>query len=413
MAKNTMAIGIAGSIIAGAAVTAALLSPLSPARAQNLFSPAAYVNDAVVTHYELQQRIRFLRLLNRLGNLREAAMDGLIDDRLRTQAAEELGINISEEQIRQGMEEFVSGTGGESAELFIEEIEGAGVDLQTFRDFVEASLLWREAARSRFGPRAQVTESEIDRAIALASNRAGARVLLSEIIIPAPEGREAEALQLAGEMSRISSDSEFASAARTYSAAASRNRGGQLDWLALGGLPSELRASILTLSPGQVSEPVELPGAVAVFRLHGIEETAAPDSETLSVEYAAYRISGPSARSQAQEIRDGVDTCDDLHGAALGQPSDVLERQTLSLADVPEDIAIELSGLDENESSAALTHRSEGEALIFLMLCERVTAQAEDVSRDEIRLQLLNRRLESHAVNYLAELRADATIIFP
>jgi len=409
-----MAIRIAGSIIAGTAVIAAILAPLSPARAQNLFSPAAHVNDAVVTQYELQQRIRFLRLLNRLGDLEEAAMDGLIDDRLRTQAAEELGMSLSDGQIREGMEEFVSGAGRESVDLFIEEIGQAGVDSQTFRDFVKAGLLWREVVRNRFGPRIQITESEIDRAIALASNRAGARVLLSEIIVPAPEGRREEARQLAEELSRIVSDGEFASAARTYSAAASRGQGGQLDWLDLGGLPPELRTSILTLSPGQVSNPVELPGAMAVFRLHAIEETAAPDSETLSVEYATYHIpGGPGALSRAQEIRNRIDTCDDLHGVARGQPPGVLERETLPLADVTEDIAIELARLDENESSARLTFRDGEEIPVFLMLCERFTARVEDVSREETRLQLLNRRLESHAGNYLAELHADATIVFP
>ncbi len=397
-----------------AAILSCLCSPGGSARAQDLLAPVARVNGAVIAQYELLQRTRFLEALGQPGDLRKAALDGLIDDRLRIQAGKTLGVSVDEEQVSAGMAEFAARF-QLSTEAFLTAMAEEGLAPEIFRDFVSAGLVWRAIVQVRFGPRVQITEAEIDRALTSSSSRGGVRVLLSEIVIPYSEDREAEARRLAGDLAKVTTSEEFASAARTYSAAPSRDQGGRIDWLPVGSLPPELRAQILTLSPGQVTPPVDRPGAIAIFLLREIEETPVPDAETLSVEYAAYHIPGArtgSALSQAAKIRNEVDTCDDLYRIAQDQPPEVLERETLPLAGIPQDIAIELARLDENEASTALT-RNGGDTLVFLMLCGRVTEQAEDASREEIRAHLVNQRLASYADSYLAELRAEADIVYP
>ena len=54
-------------------------------------------------------------------------------------------------------------------------------------------------------------------------------------------------------------------------------------------------------------------------------------------------------------------------------------RGSLPPADIPQDIAIELSKLDPGEVSTALT-RSGGETLVFLMLCARNAPGVETAS---------------------------------
>ena len=78
--------------------------------------------------------------------------------------------------------------------------------------------------------------------------------------------------------------------------------------------------------------------------------------------------------------------------------------------EIPQDVAYELAKLDRNEVSTALT-RSNGQTLVFLMLCGRTPALAEDQDRESIRLQLRAQRLQSYAEGYLAQLKADARII--
>lgn len=410
MTKQTITSLILGTTM----VLFSLISGVDRAAAQNPLSPVVYVDDAVVTQYELAQRIEFLRVLNQPGNLEEIALEALIDDRLRRKAGAMFGVEITQESVDQGIDEFAQ-RANLTGEEMITALAQEGVDSRTLHDFIEAGMIWRTIVQGRFSARSQISDTEVDRAIALAGSRGGVRVLLSEIIIGIPEGREDDARRLANEISRLTSAEEFSAAARNYSAAPSRDRGGRIDWLPIGNLPPEIRGKVLTLTPGQITEPIDLPNAIALFQMRAMEETLAPETQTLSVDYASYLIPGAGngkAQSEAAKLRASVDTCDDLYGVAYGQAPEVLEREVLPLSEVPQNVAIELAKLDENEVSTTLT-RNGGDTLVFLMLCGRVTEQVEDVSRDDIRLQLRNQRLASYADNYLAELRAEADIVFP
>lgn len=389
-----------------------LLLPIAlPSAAQNQFAPVAKVNDRVVTQYELSQRIAFLTLLRAPGVTQEATLDALINERLQLDAGAAMGIRLSDEQVQVGMEEFAA-RANLSTEEFIKAIGQGGVSGEAFRDFVRAGLVWREVVRGRFGPRAQVTEAEIDRALAQASSASGIRVLLSEIILPAAPPQAAAAQRRAADLSKITTIDAFSAAARRYSASGSRGRGGRLDWMPLSNLPPQIRSQVLGLSPGQVSAPIAIPNGIVLFQMRAIEEVEAPEEEIVAVEYAAFYIPGgrsDAALREAEKIRAEVDTCDDLYGVAKGLPEERLQVDALPVEEVPQDVAIELAKLDEGEVSTALT-RADGETLVFLMMCGRTRALIEDVSREDMRGRLVNQRLASYADSYLAQLRADATI---
>ncbi len=379
--------------------------------AQNMFAPVIRVNDSVVTAYELDQRARMLTLLRAPGDPQEVAREQLIDDRLRLQAAEAAGIVPSPEEVLDGMAEF-AGRANLSRDEFIQALEASGVSAQTFRDFVRAGLSWRLLVQSRFVGRVNLSEAEIDRALG-ASGGSSVRVLLSEIIMPAPPP-QAEAVQArAQRISQITSEAEFSAQARQFSATASRGAGGRLPWQNLEDLPPVLRPLVLALAPGEVTDPIPIPNAVALFQLRAVEETDYTPPTYSAIEYAAYYMPGgrsDATLAQTRVLASKVDRCDDLYGVAKGQPEDVLDRQTLPPADIPTDIAFELSKLDPGEVSTALT-RSNGQTLVFLMLCGRTAEVNDDVDRDQFALGLRNQRLQSLAESYLAQLRADARIV--
>ena len=388
----------------------------TPITAQNQFSPAVKVNDQVITNYEVDQRARFLTLLRAPGDPAEEALKALINDRLQSQAASAAGITATQEEVEVGMEEFAA-RAELTAEDFIKALAGGGVSAETFRDFVSAGLVWRQVVRTRFGPRASVSEAEVDRAIAQSSNKGGLRALLSEIILPANTPQTAAQSQLRAEkISKITSTAAFSAQARRYSASGSRSRGGRLDWMPLSNLPAHIRSQILALSPGQVTAPIQITNGIALFQMHSIEETQTTAPTDLALEYAALYIAGghnQAAMKEAARVKARADTCDDLYGIVKGLPEDQLQIDTLPLAQVPQDVAIELAKLDPGEVSTNLT-RSNGETLVFLMLCGRTPELGENVlSRQEVRAQLVNQRLQSYANGYLADLEADATIVYP
>ena len=398
----------------GAAIVVAAGWTATNGVAQNPFAPVAQVDEAVVTEFEIQQRSRFLQALNSPGGDRASVLEELIRDRLRLAETRQRGITLNEGALEQGLVDFAA-RANVSVEEFTTALGSVGVEPETFRDFVAVSLIWRDYIRARFGSRVQISEDEIDRAVAQVNSDSGIEVLVSEIIIPAPPNRAQAALAQAEQMAQSTTEAEFSGFARRFSATASRGRGGRLDWLPISDLPASLRPLLLALGPGEVTQPLPIPNAVALFQLRDIRETAAPAQEFAAIEYAAYYINGgrtPEALGVARQIEARVDRCDDLYGIAKGKPENVLDRGSLPPAEIPDDIAIELAKLDPGEVSTALT-RANGQTLVFLMLCGRTPALEEDqvVDRESVASELRNQRLTAFSDNLLAELAAEANIV--
>jgi peptidyl-prolyl cis-trans isomerase SurA len=169
---------------------------------------------------------------------------------------------------------------------------------------------------------------------------------------------------------------------------------------------------LLALAPGEITDPIPLPEAVAIFQLRDIEETGSMPEEFAAIEYAAFFLPGgrsEAALADAARLRARVDVCDDLYGEAVGQPEDVLQRETVTPGNLPADFAAELSKLDPGEVSTALT-RSNGQTLVFLMLCGRTAAVNEDADRAQVANSLRQARINGYAESFLEQLRADARI---
>ncbi len=401
-------------LLAPALAIIAALTPLSGTAAtpgHGLFAPVARVNDRVVTRYELEQRAKFMTLLRAPGDPMKEALKVLINERLEDDAAKAMGITATPEQIKQGMDEFAK-RAKLTGDQFVAELAKGGVDKETFRDFVRAGLLWRDVVRTRFAARVQVSDAEVDRAIAQSANANGLRVLLSEIVLPTPPEQAKPAQDLARQLSQITSFSAFSQAARQYSASRSRDQGGQLPWMPISNLPAPIRSQILSLSPGKVTAPIVLPKAIVLFQMRAIEETSAPAPKSVSVEYARYLIPGghsETALKEAARIEARADTCDDLYGLNKGRDPALLERVTQTVNQLPKDVALELAHLDAGEFSDRLT-TDNGQMLVLLMMCGRVPELPKGQSRADVRQQIANQRIGSYAAGYLAQLRADAAI---
>ncbi|MHA7874645.1 peptidylprolyl isomerase [Roseivivax sp.] len=395
----------------GAALLAAALTlPGGTAEAQNLFAPAIRVNDAVITNYEIQQRARMLEVLSAPGDPEEQAREALINDRLRIEAAARLGLTPSEEEIVEGMDEFAS-RANLSREEFIQALAQDGVAEETFRDFVRAGVAWRQVVRQRFAGRANVSADEVERALGSGGTGSNVRVLLSEIIMPAPPQERAAVRARANRIAQSQSEGEFSAFARQFSATATRQSGGRLPWQDLSELPPQLRPIVLGLAPGEVSDPLPIPNAIALFQLRGIEETGYDAPEYAAIEYAAYYLPGgrtPENLARARVIATQTDRCDDLYGIAKGQPASRLDRESAAPGDLPTDVALELSKLDPGEVSTALTRSGN---LMVLMLCGRTQEVNQDADREDLAMGIRNRRLDALSEGYLAQLKADAYIV--
>lgn len=389
-----------------------LAAPLTAA-AQGQFSPAVRINNEIVTRFELEQRILFMDVLNIPGNPEEDARNSLIEDRLKQQLIAEAGIEPPPEEVQSGIDQMAMGA-NMTGEEFLTALDRAGVSAETVRDFIAIQLAWRDYIAARFLSRARPRDNEIDRAIGQGDS-AGLQVLLSEIIIPVTPQTAAEADIVARQISDLDSYEAFSSAAIQYSAAETRRDGGRMDWMSIAQLPPAIRTLILDLTPGEVTAPITLPNAVALFQMRGIRESAPGTPRYASIDYAAYLMPGGRsavALAAAAALDEKIDTCDDLFGIARNQQPEVLERTSAKPGDIPRDVALELAKLDPGEVSTVLT-RNEGQTLVFLMLCGRTRELGEEIDREDVARALTEQRLNAFADSLLEQLRADAVIVDP
>ena len=394
-------------------VAATLIFGAQAAMAQNPFAVAVRVDDAVVTNYEIDQRARFLQVLNAQGDLRQQATEALINERLQVAAAVAVGAEASPEDIENGLEEFAE-RANLGPEQFLQQMAGEGIAPETVRDFVANGITWRNVVRARFGARAQVSEEDVDRAMELGTVLGGGiELLLAEIIIPVTPQNQANLVsELLRLREQIGGRTEvFSEAARRFSAAPTREAGGVTGWRGFNDLPEGLRDGFMSMSVGQVTEPVPLGGgqAYALFQFRGQREVEAPDLPVTAVDYVSIAIPGgrtSEALAEAERLRNAVDTCNDFNGVLPGG----FQRQTIAPGELAEDVALALRALDENEMSTSVT-RSNGGVLLALMLCDRVRAEP-DQGRDAVRQRLIGQTLDAYSTGYLEELRSEARITF-
>lgn len=369
--------------------------PLPPPIAA--IAPVIVANGAAVSDFEIDQRVAFLTALQQQGDLRTEALRALIGERLQSVEARRLGLSVTPEQIRGGMEEFAA-RAKLSLEAFLVEMDKAGVAPETFRDFVAAGLLWRAAAREKFAGRIEVTEAEVDRALGMgASAGEGRRVLLSELVIPADGSRDVVALAGRVKMA-IRTEKDFALMARQFSKAATAASGGELGWLDEAALPGPVQSALSGLRPGEVTNVLPITGGAALYLLRQ-EGAVTGDASSGApvVEYAV--LSGANSTVAAQ-----VMGCDGLFPVA--RKGAVLTSDTRPEASLPADLRGALSGMDGGEARVLPDGR-------ILVLCSRIRASGLPQAREAVRTDILNRKVALLADAWAEELRFNAFLETP
>ncbi len=399
--------GLTGLFAPGAVLAAA---------AQNPYAVVITVNGNGITSFEIDQRATLLKAIGSIGDLQKQAEEDLINDRLKENAARLLGISLTEAELSLGKDEFAK-RANLTADQMAAELGKVGVYPETFTEFVRAGLLWRKLVQAKFQSKAFVTESELDTAMALGSTSLGASVLLSELVLPYdpndPSAREQTRALLQDVRKSVHSLSDFEDAVLTYSAAPSRENAGKLDWRPVNTLPPDIGARLLTMSVGQVTEPLELNNAFVLFQLRGLRNDQTLAAKTIAYDYATLLLPGgrsPETLAQAARIKGAVDTCNDLRAQGAGLSQKAFKEQVLPVGKVPRDIARELKNLDRGEISTALTRGKSAPQLVVLMLCAR-TNKISEGDRKQLRAAMFNQRLEAFGNGYLQELKGDATII--
>ena len=375
----------------------------SKAQADFLLAAKIQVNNSVITQFELDQRAKFLGVLKFADNHSELAQTQLIEERLKQSEAQKLNISASDVEIEDALTRFAS-RANLTVKEFNKELKRIEIYPDTFRSYVETEVIWQKLVNKKFGAQSSVSNLQLQRAKSISKFEDTIQVLLTEIIIPFSTDDRSEKENLANLLKQIRSKEEFSNAAQKYSKAPTATVGGRVKWQNFDRLPGIIKPLILGLSPGQVTEPIMLTKAIALFQLRDIREIKTDRTQLELLDF----IKVKSDLKYLSFVQDNFHNCSDLEAIIGDQTEVTLTRKKLLSDEIPNTLVPVLDNLDQNESEIIV---EDGQSQLVIM-CERnnqLNSTAQTLEQDKNVLQ--SNRLKHLARSFLETLKDNARIV--
>jgi peptidyl-prolyl cis-trans isomerase SurA len=242
----------------------------------------AVVNGDVVMMSDLQEAIVLARRDSRNlpdgAELERTMLNRLVDHRLQVQEAKREKIEVTDDELRGVLEDFVKRNGGERDKIEAQ-LQAQGVTWEALRREMREQLLAQRVRSRRVVRRATVTESEVDQY--LAQNRdkfdAGLKYHAFHLAVMAepttsPAAWEGAKREIESIAAALAGGADFAELAR------SRGKdpaGGDLGWLARGELDPAFERPLLVLQKGQITDPIRSGAGYHLLKLEDREELTA------------------------------------------------------------------------------------------------------------------------------------------
>ena len=141
---------------ARAVVLALTLGLAAPAQAATI---EAVVNGQAVTDYDVTQRQKMMEVTGQSLD-RKSVLENLVEERLKIQEAERLGIQVSEEQVEAAFADIATRTRMSPSQL-TQALGQIGIDARTLKNSVRAQIAWSSVVRQRAGREARVTDQDV------------------------------------------------------------------------------------------------------------------------------------------------------------------------------------------------------------------------------------------------------------
>ena len=375
----------------------------SKAQADFLLAAKIQVNNSVITQFELDQRAKFLAVLKFADNHSELAQTQLIEERLKQSEAQKLNISASDVEIEDALTRFAS-RANLTVKEFNKELKRIEIYPDTFRSYVETEVIWQKLVNKKFGAQSSVSNLQLQRAKSISKFEDTIQVLLTEIIIPFSTDDRSEKENLANLLKQIRSKEEFSNAAQKYSKAPTATVGGRVKWQNFDRLPGIIKPLILGLSPGQVTEPIMLTKAIALFQLRDIREIKTDRTQLELLDFVKVK----SDLKYLLFVQDNFHNCSDLEAIIGDQTEVTLTRKKLLSDEIPNTLVPVLDKLDQNESEIIV---EDGQSQLVIM-CERnnpLNSTAQTLEQDKNVLQ--SNRLKHLARSFLETLKDNARIV--
>ncbi|MEO6155905.1 MAG: peptidylprolyl isomerase [Thermomonas sp.] len=413
-------------------------TPIALAQSSSSIAPvdriAAVVNEDVILRSELDRALANIRSQyadkpNQLPPpdvLERQVMERLILMRLQLSRARESGVTASDEDI----EGAVQGVAQQN-NIDIDQLRGRitqeGMSFNEFRSNLRDEIITQKLRQSFAQGRINVSEAEVDAALAIAAGAGSQQFHLAHILVNAPDGATAEQLAIAekkiegvkglidkGEMT-------FSAAAVRYSDSPNALEGGDLGWRGQNEIPPAFAAAIQQLQPGQIIGPIRGPSGFQLLQLVDTRTQSANAGEQVT-QFQAKQIlvkiddktddaaAKAKAETLAARLAGGADfaklaaeSSDDATTKRRGGDLGWLTGETYGTA-----YAMQAAALDDNGVSAPF--KTDAGWVILQRTGSRQIAAGADNLRAQVRDTIGRRKLEDEWDRFLREMRGEAYV---
>lgn len=311
-------------------VAATLKTEQSPPRSDGAKKPknvtnaiVALVNDDIITLHDVNRAAQpAISEEEKKGALNDAArsqirrtaLDHLIEKKLTEQKIKELGIRVSEEEIRQAIDDVRKQNNIPSQEALVAALAGQGLTFDQYRTQLQEQIEKLKLVSMEVRAKVQVGESEMRDYYAanLAKYTEDESYRARHIFFKTGEKATPDEIQRAkttalAVLADARGGKDFAELAKKFSEdPAARKDGGDLGSFKKGDMQPELEKTILSLKPGEVSELVSTPIGFHIIKLEAkvAGTTKTFESVKSDIEEILYRKKSEERFSQwAKDLR--------------------------------------------------------------------------------------------------------------
>ena len=387
----------------------------------------AIVNGDIITGTDVSQRLALILAANNgkisdeeRERLRAQVLRNLIDETLQIQEAKSADAKIDDEDIEQTYNRVAAENFKQDPKALDGYLVRIGSSPASLKRQIRGEMSWSRVLRKNVQPFISVSQQEVKEVLErLKAAKGTEEYRVGEIYLSAtPESRPTVAANAKRIMDQLKEGGSFAAYARQYSEASTKAVGGDLGWIRLAQLPTELAAAARDMGAGQMVGPIELRGGFSILYLIDKRQVLTADPRDAVLALKQISISLPATINETdanKRIDDFAKTiksakgCGAVDTVAAKFGAQVVGNDQIRARDLPAALQSTLLALAVGESTPPFGSVKDG--VRMLMLCGRDDPKAATgPSFEELMAQMEDERVNKRAQMYLRDLRRDAIV---
>ncbi len=394
---------------------------------------AVIVNQGVVLESEIEALVQTVKAGAITNNqslpseaaLRRQAIERLIIENLQTQMADRMGIQISDPQLDQTIQNIANQQSMSMPE-FRREVTAEGLAYEVYREQVRKELITGEVRRANVRRRVYITDQEIDTLMTIMNQQGDqqAEYKLSHILVDIPSnateeqisdarGRAEKILELLG------TGSEFARLAIAASSGANALEGGDMGWMNINAMPTLFAEVVAGKKKDNVVGPIRSGAGFHILKIADTRGVELVEVEEVNARHILIKpsiiLSDAKAEQMLNEFRtqliEGKADFAALAKEYSADPGSAMRGGELGWNDpniyVPE-FKTSLASLAKEQYSVPI--RTQHGWHLIQLIDRRVDDATEKRKEDRAYQLIFNRKFQEETDTWLREMRDEAYI---